>query len=128
MLERTDDRVWKALSHPLRRRMLDVLAREPRTTGDMCARFESRELGRTGVLRHLRLLEEASLVIKRQSGRECILHFNPATIQRVCDRWVSRLVRPVVRSMLALKSTVERDSALTGEPAAQHRQHQGVSS
>lgn len=105
------DRVWKALADPTRRALLDRLAGEPRTTGELCAHFgQDRHggLGRTGVMKHLDVLEEAGLVVVRREGRTRWNHLNPVPIQRVCDRWVSRHVRGLASSANRLKEAAER--------------------
>jgi DNA-binding transcriptional ArsR family regulator len=71
-MSRDPDLVWKALADPTRRAILDLLAKRPRTTGEVCIHFaaESRGgLGRTGVMKHLDVLEAAELVIIRREGR-----------------------------------------------------------
>ena len=104
------DLVWKALADPTRRALLDLLAEEPHTTGQVCAHFALKKhggLGRTGVMKHLDVLEAANLVLVRREGRRRWNHLNPVPIQRVCDRWVSRHVRDLARSANRLKDLVE---------------------
>lgn len=104
------DRVWKALADGTRRALLDLLARRPRTTGELCAHFarpSAGGLGRTGVMKHLDVLVDADLVLVRREGRRRWNHLNPVPIQRVCDRWVSRHVRDLARSASRLKDLVE---------------------
>lgn len=105
-----EDLVWKALADPTRRALLDLLADEPRTTGDVCAHFAKKKhggIGRTGVMKHLDVLERAELLVVRREGRHRWNHVNPVPIQRVCDRWVSRHVRDLARSAGRLKDLVE---------------------
>lgn len=107
----TDDLVWKALADPTRRAILDRLADGPRTTGDLCEHFARPRrggLGRTSVMKHLGILVEAGLVSFRREQRQRWNYLNPAPIQRVCDRWVSRHVRGVARAADRLKELVER--------------------
>ena len=104
------DLVWKALADPTRRAILDMLAKTPQTTGDVCvhvARSKHGGIGRTGVMKHLDVLQAANLVIIRREGRQRWNHLNPVPIQRVCDRWVSRHVREIARSANRLKELVE---------------------
>ncbi len=130
------DRIWKALSDPTRRAMLDLLAEGPRTTGDLCARFERAgrdRLGRTGVLKHLDLLRDTRLILTRRDGRVRWNSLNPAPIQLVCDRWVSRHVRGATSALLRLKQAAEErgparadaalpvGSAVAGGPAGSLR-------
>ena len=104
------DLVWKALADPTRRAILDLLAKAPSTTGDVCAHFARARyggIGRTGVMKHLDVLEAANLVLVRREGRQRWNHLNPVPIQRVCDRWVSRHVRDLASSANRLKDLVE---------------------
>ena len=82
-----DDRVFKALASPVRRRMLDELRKATHTTGSLCALLP--ELDRTTVLQHLRVLERAELVTGRKVGRERHLSLAPLPIKRIYDRWIS---------------------------------------
>lgn len=89
-----DDLVFRALGAPIRRRMLDALRRAPCTTGELCAQFA--ELDRTTVLQHLRVLEEAELVIGKKIGRERHLTLAPLPIKRIFDRWIGDYTRAAV--------------------------------
>lgn len=89
-----DDRVFKALASPVRRRMLDALKESTHTTGSLCALLS--ELDRTTVLQHLRVLERAELVTGRKVGRERHLSLAPLPIKRIHDRWISGYMRAAV--------------------------------
>ncbi|SJM69809.1 helix-turn-helix transcriptional regulator [Gulosibacter sp. 10] len=89
-----DDRVFKALASPVRRRMLDELKRSEHTTGSLCALLP--ELDRTTVLQHLRVLERAELVTGRRIGRERRLSLAPLPIKRIYDRWISDYMHAAV--------------------------------
>jgi len=89
-----DDRVFKALASATRRRMLDVLKDGSRTTGELCEQLQ--ELDRTTVLQHLRVLEQAELVIGRKVGRERHLSLAPLPIKRIYDRWIGEYARAAV--------------------------------
>jgi DNA-binding transcriptional ArsR family regulator len=89
-----DDRVFKALASPTRRRMLDALKVRSRTTGELCEHFP--ELDRTTVLQHLRVLEQADLVTGRKIGRERHLSLAPVPIKRIYDRWIGEYARAAV--------------------------------
>ena len=89
-----DDRVFKALAAPIRRRMLDSLKDNPRTTGDLCTLFA--ELDRCTVMQHLRVLERAELVTGRRIGRERHLALAPVPIKRIHDRWIGEYARAAV--------------------------------
>jgi DNA-binding transcriptional ArsR family regulator len=97
-----DDRVFKALASPVRRRMLDALKRSPRTTGSLCALLP--ELDRTTVLQHLRVLEDADLVTGRKVGRERHLTLAPLPIKRIHDRWIGEYARAAVELLADLDS------------------------
>lgn len=104
------DKVWKALADGSRREILDLLAKGPKTTGELCDHFAAREtgaIGRTGVLKHLGVLTDAQLVLLRREGRHRWNYLNPVPIQKVCDRWVSRHIRDLARSAHRLKDLVE---------------------
>ncbi len=106
----TDDQdaVWRALASPLRRRILDLLAEGPRTTGDLAEAFP--ELSRFAVMQHLRVLEEAELVVPRREGRRRFNHLNAIPIQRIYRRWVSRYMGRWADALVALKDELEDDA------------------
>lgn len=95
-----DDRVFKALASPTRRRILDLLKSGTRTTGEVCAHFH--ELDRTTVLQHLRVLERAELVTGRKVGRERHLTLAPLPIKRIHDRWIGQYARAAVELLADL--------------------------
>jgi DNA-binding transcriptional ArsR family regulator len=97
--------VWKALASPIRRGILDLLREGPRTTGAIAERFP--RLTRFAVMQHLRVLEEADLVIPRRDGRERYNYLNPVPIQQVFDRWVSRYMRPWTEALVSLRDELE---------------------
>jgi DNA-binding transcriptional ArsR family regulator/uncharacterized protein YndB with AHSA1/START domain len=78
-------RLWKALSDPSRRRILDLLRERPRTTGDLAQAFD---FTRFATMKHLRVLEEAELVSVRRRGRERWNHLNAVPLQRLYERWI----------------------------------------
>jgi DNA-binding transcriptional ArsR family regulator len=80
------DRIFKALAANTRRAILDMLKDRPLTTGQLCARFPA--LDRCTVMQHLKVLEEADLVIARREGRERWNHLNALPIKRIHDRWI----------------------------------------
>lgn len=106
MTSTADDLVWRALSDPLRREILDALVSGPRTTGDLVEQFR-RQLCRTAVMKHLDVLVSASLVTVRREGRCRWNAINPVPIERVCQRWVNAHVRPLASAMNRLKDLVE---------------------
>jgi len=100
-----DDAVWKALADPTRRALLDALSDAPATTGELVDAFDT--LSRTGVMKHLDILEHAGLLVVTRDGRVRWNHLNPVPIQRVHDRWVSRHVRGTASALSRLKDHVE---------------------
>jgi uncharacterized protein YndB with AHSA1/START domain len=99
------DEVFKALADPTRRSLLDELAREDgQTLNSLQERFP---MTRFGVMKHLRLLEEAGLVVTRRRGREKLHFLNPVPIRLVHDRWVSKYAEPWAASLSDLKSQLE---------------------
>jgi uncharacterized protein YndB with AHSA1/START domain len=100
------DNVFKALADPTRRSLLDELFREDgQTLGALVARFE---LTRFGVMKHLRLLEEAGLVVTRRRGREKLHFLNAVPIRLIHDRWVSKYAEPWAAALSGLKTELER--------------------
>lgn len=99
------DPVWRALANPVRRRILDELKLSPRQTGDLADAFE--DLSRFAIMQHLGVLEEADLVLRRRMGRVTMNYFNPVPIQRIADRWIDRMRRPWVESLVELKAELE---------------------
>jgi DNA-binding transcriptional ArsR family regulator len=83
-----DDLVFKALAHPTRRLLLDLLfRRDGRTLTELDSGLE---MTRFGVMKHLRVLEQAGLVVARRSGREKLHFLNPVPIRLVHDRWIGK--------------------------------------
>ena len=109
------DRVFKALSSDTRRRILDALRDDPQTTGTLCARFA--DLDRCTVMQHLRVLEEAELVIVQRVGRTRWNHLNPLPIQHIHDRWIGAYAAHSV----ALLDRLRRDLETENGPAAGNR-------
>lgn len=102
------DEVWKALSNPIRRRMLDVLTEGPAATGELASHFA--ELSRFAVMQHLGVLEAADLVVSRKVGRQRVNHLNPVPIQRISDRWIDRYRRPLATALVDLKVQLESEA------------------
>ena len=102
-----DDRVFKALADPTRRFLLDLLfAREGQTLTELESAVE---MTRYGVMKHLRVLEEADLVVTRRSGREKLHFLNAVPIREVHDRWIDKYTERHVTALLDLKNELERD-------------------
>jgi DNA-binding transcriptional ArsR family regulator len=99
------DDVFKALADPNRRLLLDVLfAGDGRTLGELAAHLE---MSRIGAMKHLRVLENAQLVVTRKVGRQRFHYLNPVPIQEIHDRWVSKYARPWVSALGRLKADLE---------------------
>src|SRR5688500_4981929 len=99
------DAVFKALSDPTRRDLLDELFREDgQSLGALEARFE---MSRFGIAKHLKVLEDAGLVVTRRRGREKLHFLNPVPIRLVHDRWVSKYAEPWVAGLSDLKHELE---------------------
>jgi DNA-binding transcriptional ArsR family regulator len=105
-IEVQNDRIFKALSSATRRALLDELKDAPKTTGELCAVFAS--LDRCTVMQHLRVLEEADLVIVSRKGRERWNHLNPLPIKHIHDRWIGPFAARAVDRLDRLKSELER--------------------
>src|ERR671928_354962 len=99
------DAVFKALADPTRRRLLDELLKEDgQTLGALGGRLP---MTRFGVMKHLRVLEEAGLVVTRRRGREKLHFLNPVPIRLVHDRWVSKYAEPWAATLTGLKHRLE---------------------
>jgi len=109
-----DDRVFRALADPTRRLLLDRLFdREGRSLQEL--QVEVPGMTRFGVMKHLRSLEAAGLVVSRKVGREKLHYLNPVPIQLIRDRWVSRYARPRAAALSGLKAELE-GGAMTARP------------
>jgi uncharacterized protein YndB with AHSA1/START domain/biotin operon repressor len=99
------DAVFRALADPTRRSLLDELFRQD---GQSLSALEERfEMSRFGVMKHLKLLEEAGLVVTRRRGREKLHFLNPVPIRLVHDRWVSKYAEPWAAALGDLKHSME---------------------
>jgi DNA-binding transcriptional ArsR family regulator len=103
--EDENDLIFKALSHRVRRQLLDVLKSEPRTTGMLCALLP--ELDRCTVMQHLAVLEEAGLVIAERRGRERWNHLDALPIQAIHERWIGPYAAYAGMMLNRLKARVE---------------------
>ena len=106
-----DDRVFKALSDPTRRALLDRLfARDGRTLSDLEGAVE---MTRFGVMKHLRVLEDAGLVVTRRSGREKLHFLNPVPVRLIHDRWIDKYTERPVSALTQLKADLENEMSET---------------
>tara|TARA_R110001606_G_scaffold212690_2_gene360438 strand:- start:332 stop:670 length:339 start_codon:yes stop_codon:yes gene_type:complete len=99
------DLVFKALAAPVRRDLLDALKDNPQTTGELCARFDA--LNRCTVMQHLRVLEEAGLVIARRQGRQRWNYLNALPIKQIHDRWIGAYAAGAVDLLDRMKTDLE---------------------
>jgi uncharacterized protein YndB with AHSA1/START domain/predicted transcriptional regulator len=100
------DEVFRALADPTRRRLLDELFREDGQT--LSALEERFAMSRFGVMKHLKQLEEAGLVVTRRRSREKLHFLNPVPIRLVHDRWVSKYAEPWAAALSGLKTELEK--------------------
>lgn len=99
------DAVFKALADPLRREIMDrLLAQGGLSMSQLCV---GHPISRFGVMKHVRVLEQAGLVITHKSGRETLHFLNVVPIQQVMSRWLGRYENAISSSMLELKSRLE---------------------
>jgi DNA-binding transcriptional ArsR family regulator len=104
----TEDRVFKALADPTRRLLLDRLfARDGRTLTELEIDVD---MTRFGVMKHLRVLEDAGLVTSRKSGREKLHFLNPVPIRLIHDRWIDKYTERHVSALVDLKRQLEETS------------------
>src|SRR6202142_2633219 len=100
-----DDLVFKALADPTRRSLLDKLfVRDGRTLTELESEFD---MTRFGVMSHLRVLEDAGLVVTRRSGREKLHFLNPVPIRLIHDRGIDKYTERQVSPLTDLKTTLE---------------------
>ena len=100
-----DDRAFKALADPTRRYLLDALfTRDGRTLTELESELE---MTRFGVMKHLKVLEEAGLVVARRSGREKHHFLNPVPIRLIHNRWIDKYTERRVSALADLKSELE---------------------
>jgi DNA-binding transcriptional ArsR family regulator len=102
-----DDRVFKALADPTRRFLLDLLfQRDGRTLTELESELA---MTRFGVAKHLKVLEDADLVVTRRSGREKLHFINPVPIRLIHDRWIDKYTEHRVTALVDLKNALEEE-------------------
>ena len=101
------DAVWKALSDPTRRAILDQLRHGPRTTTQIVEAFP--QLTRFGVMKHIDVLREAGLIHTREEGRQRLNSLNAIPLRRIYERWVSRYEEFWADQLLRLKDDFPED-------------------
>ena len=101
-----DDSVFRALADPTRRHLLDRLfERDGRTLTDL---ERDVDMTRFGVMKHLRVLEDAGLVVTRKAGREKLHFLNPVPIRLIHDRWIDKYTERRVTALVDLKNELEQ--------------------
>jgi DNA-binding transcriptional ArsR family regulator len=111
--------LWRALASPWRRRLLDLLAEGPATTGTLAGRIP--ELSRFAVMQHLGVLTAAGVVIARRRGRDRVNYFNPVPLREWYERWVQPLADADSASLLAIKREAEKGEHVMSETIEQIR-------
>ncbi len=102
-----DDDIFKALADPTRRQLLDALhEQDGQTLGELERRFE---MTRFGVMKHLKQLEEAGLVVTVRRGREKLHYLNPVPIRTIYERWVSKYAESWASPLTQLKHDLEKE-------------------
>ena len=110
-----DDLAFRALADPTRRLLLDLLfEREGRTLSDLHSEVPG--MTRFGVMKHLRILETAGLVVTRRVGREKLHYLNAVPVQLIHDRWVSKYTRRSASALADLKTELERGEPMSASP------------
>lgn len=99
------DEIWLALSDMTRRSILDLLRNGPMTTGEISSRFEST---RFAVMKHLKVLVKAQLVLVERRGRERLNHLNPLPLQALYRRWIRPFDQLPADRLLRLKQQAQR--------------------
>jgi DNA-binding transcriptional ArsR family regulator/uncharacterized protein YndB with AHSA1/START domain len=99
--------VFKALGHPIRRNMLDILKNGPQTTGQLVEQFQT--VTRFAIMKHLEILVQSNLVLVRRQGRSRLNFLNPVPLQQLMNRWVSRYEATFAGSLMDLKNFIENE-------------------
>lgn len=106
MSTQTDsDKIFKALANETRRQILDALRDDPQTTGMLCALFS--KLDRCTIMQHLKVLEDADLIIAQRKGRERWNHLNALPIKQIHDRWIGPYAKEAVNRLAQLQAELE---------------------
>jgi DNA-binding transcriptional ArsR family regulator len=107
-IDDADDAIFKALGHRVRRRILDALKVQSRTTGMLCDLFP--ELDRCTVMQHLGVLEEAGLVVAEKRGRERWNHLDALPVHAIHERWIGPYAAYASSMLAKLQRSVETTS------------------
>jgi DNA-binding transcriptional ArsR family regulator/uncharacterized protein YndB with AHSA1/START domain len=98
--------VFKALGHPIRRQILDILKQSPRTTGELDEYFPA--VTRYAIMKHLKILEEGNLVVVRREGKFKRNFLNAVPLQEMHKRWVGKYMQSTASSLLNVRSAVKQ--------------------
>src|ERR1700694_6342925 len=116
-MENDLDAVWKALSDPTRRAMLDLLHKGPQRTTQIVEAFP--QLSRFGVMKHIEVLRDARLITTREEGRQRVNSLNAVPIRQIYERWVSRYQEFWADNLLRLEDDLQTGSASQRNPSDQ---------
>jgi DNA-binding transcriptional ArsR family regulator/uncharacterized protein YndB with AHSA1/START domain len=109
------DALFRALNDSHRRQILDILHEsDGMTSSEIEAKFH--DITRFGVMKHLKMLEEAYLITTHKEGRFKYHYLNAAPLQEMADRWISRFAAPWVQSMADVKTQLEKENRMTTKP------------
>ena len=101
-----DDAVWSAMNDASRRKVLDLLRENPMTTNELCEHFA---FSRFAVMKHLKVLHKARLILVERKGRERINHLNPVPLQSIYRRWIKPFEKVPADRLLRLKQIAEQN-------------------
>jgi DNA-binding transcriptional ArsR family regulator len=104
------ERIWKALSDPHRRKLMDLMRESPKTTGELIEDFST--IGRCAVMKHLTILEKANLIVPKKIGKHRWNYINAMPIQEIYERWVKKYEAQWACSLHQLKELSEYKSNL----------------
>jgi len=113
-MPKNDNHIWKALSDPTRRELLDLLRDGPRQTTDLVESFP--HLSRFAVMKHLDVLRESGLVATRSEGRRRINSLNAAPLRNVIERWIGKYEGYWANSLLRVKDSAEAGTKSKRQP------------
>ena len=99
--------LFKALGHPIRRQILDILKQSAKTTGELIEYFP--EVTRFAIMKHLTILEEGNLIVVRREGKYRRNFLNAVPLQEMHNRWVSKYMQTTANSLLNLRTIVEKN-------------------
>lgn len=100
-----NNRIWKALADPNRRHIIDLVSKQSLTTGQIVDSFD--DIGRTGVMKHIAILEAAELIQVQREGKLRWNTFNPDPMLKACLPWLERHRSKLVSSAHALRDLAE---------------------